>query len=108
MQDERSVMRKAEKAAGVIAMIAALIVLNGAWVNQHTWQNVSWRIAVAGILAMLAVIVETRLFGLLRPREDEGADVVPEFMRSGGETRFTDRGGVGDAETEVADARVQV
>jgi hypothetical protein len=77
-------MRTAERIAGVAAVIAALVVLNGAWVNQHNWQNVSWRVAMATLLVVLALVVEANPFGLSRrraPGEDEAA--VPEFLRTG-------------------------
>jgi hypothetical protein len=83
MQEPRTRMRTAEKVAGVIAVIAALVVLNGAWVNQHSFQNVSWRVAVAGLLVFLAVIVETKLFGLVRTREHSDDVTVPDFLRAG-------------------------
>jgi hypothetical protein len=79
-------MRTAERVAGVVAMIAALVVLNGAWVNQHSFQNVSWRVVVAGLLVVLAIIVETNAFGLLPPRERGEDAPVPEFLRAGGDT----------------------
>ena len=69
MREPRSGVRTAERVAGVVAVIAALVVLNGAWVNQHNWQNISWRVAMAGVLVVLAAVVET--------------NVVPEFMRAG-------------------------
>lgn len=82
MEDGPKGIRTAERIAGVIAVIAALIVLNGAWVNQHNWQNVPWRIAVAGLLVALAVLVETNAFGLLHPGRTRGADTpVPDFLR---------------------------
>jgi hypothetical protein len=84
MRDTRSHGRTAEKVAGVIAVIAALVVLNGAWVNQHNWQNISWRVAMAALLIAMAIVVETKMFGLIRPRqrgEEEAA--VPEFLRAG-------------------------
>lgn len=84
MRDTRSHARTAEKVAGVIAVIAALVVLNGAWVNQHTWQNISWRAAMAAMLVGLALAVETNAFGVLpsrRRREDEA--MVPDFLRAG-------------------------
>ncbi len=81
--DERQGIRTAEKVAGIVAIVAALVVLNGAWVNQHNWENVSWRVAVAAMLIVLAVAVETNAFGLLREREPEEAGTVPDFMRAG-------------------------
>ena len=81
MAEPRERMRTAERVAGVVAMIAALVVLNGAWVNQHSFQNVSWRVAVAGMLVLLMVIVETNAFGLLRTH-DRSDDAVPEFLRT--------------------------
>lgn len=81
---ERPGIRTAEKLAGVVAVVAALVVLNGAWVNQHNWENVSWRVAVAAVLVFLAIIVETNAFGLLRAREREEAVQVPDFMRISG------------------------
>ena len=82
MREERPGIRTAEKIAGIVAVVAALIVLNGAWVNQHNWQNVSWRVAVAALLVVLAIVVETNVFGLLRPREREEEAAVPDFMRA--------------------------
>ena len=82
MREPRSGVRRAEKIAGVVAVIAALVVLNGAWVNQHNWQNISWRVAVAGVLVLLAMIVETNAFGMLQSASHGDADAVPDFMRA--------------------------
>ena len=87
MQEPRARMRTAEKVAGVIAVIAALVVLNGAWVNQHSFQNVSWRVAVAALLVLLMVIVETSAFGLLRAHDRSEEAAVPAFMRISGEAQ---------------------
>ena len=87
MQEPRTRIQTAERVAGVVAMIAALVVLNGAWVNQHSFQNVSWRIAVAALLMLLMVIVETNAFGLLRVGERGDDAVVPEFLRIGSEAQ---------------------
>lgn len=81
MDEEPRGIRTAEKLAGIVAIVAALVVLNGAWVNQHSWENVSWRVAVAGILIVLAIGVETNAFGVLREREREQDGAVPDFMR---------------------------
>jgi hypothetical protein len=83
MREPRDTVRTAEKVAGVVAVIAALVVLNGAWVNQHSWQNVSWRVAVAALLIVLAIAVETNLLALLQRREIEEQSSVPEFLRLG-------------------------
>jgi hypothetical protein len=85
MRDTSSRARTAEKVAGVIAVIAALVVLNGAWVNQHTWQNISWRVAMATLLIAMALVVETKMFGLIRPRQrgEQEEVAVPEFLRAG-------------------------
>lgn len=83
MREPRSGVRTVERVAGVIAIIAALVVLNGAWVNQHNWQNISWRVAMAGVLVLLAAVVETNAFGLLPRRSPDEAEAVPEFMRTG-------------------------
>jgi hypothetical protein len=82
MHETRPGVRTAERVAGVIAIISALVVLNGAWVNQHTWQNVSWRVAMAAVLAGLAIVVETNVLRLLQSggRRQDGA-AVPEFLR---------------------------
>ncbi len=85
MREPRAGMRTAEKVAAIVAIIAALVVLNGAWVNQHSWQNVSWRIALAGTLVVLAIAVETNALGRLRLRDRDAETAVPEFLRSGGE-----------------------
>lgn len=82
MQEPRSGMRTAEKAAGVIAVVAALVVLNGAWVNQHNWENISWRVAIAAVLVVLAILVETNAFGFLRFSEREEDVALPDFMRN--------------------------
>ena len=84
MDDARQGMRRAEKLAGIVAIVAALVVLNGAWMNQHNWENVSWRVAVAAVLVFLAIIVETNAFGVLRARERKDALLVPDFMRFAG------------------------
>ena len=83
MREPRSGVRTAERVAGVVAVIAALVVLNGAWVNQHNWQNISWRVAMAGVLVVLAAVVETNAFGLLQPHRSAETNVLPEFMRAG-------------------------
>ena len=84
MQEQRSGIRTPEKVAGIVAVIAALVVLNGAWVNQHNWQNISWRVAMAAVLVMLAIVVETDAFGLLHPRAGRAAEAaVPDFLRAG-------------------------
>lgn len=83
MREPKSGVRRAEKIAGVVAVIAALVVLNGAWVNQHNWQNISWRVATAGVLGLLAMVVETGGFGLLPSRMRQEEDAVPEFMLAG-------------------------
>lgn len=83
MHETESGVRTAEKVAGIIAIIAALVVLNGAWVNQHTWQNVSWRVGVAAALVGLAIIVETNVLRLLKaPGRPEPGATVPEFLRT--------------------------
>mgnify|MGYP001612013752 CR=1 FL=1 len=83
MHETRSGVRTAEKVAGIIAIVAALVVLNGAWVNQHTWQNISWRVAMAAVLAALAIVVETNVLRLLQSRgRDEDGAAVPEFLRA--------------------------
>ena len=89
MTEPRTRMRTAERVAGVVAMIAALVVLNGAWVNQHSFQNVSWRVAVAALLVLLMVIVETNAFGLLRSRVRDDDAEVPEFLRAGSQVTET-------------------
>ena len=89
MAEPRTRMRTAERVAGVVAMIAALVVLNGAWVNQHSFQNVSWRVAVAALLVLLMVIVETNAFGLLRSRVRDDHAEVPEFLRAGSQVTET-------------------
>ncbi len=84
MHETRSGVRTAEKVAGIIAVIAALVVLNGAWVNQHTWQNISWRVAMAAVLIGLAIVVETNVLRLLQSRgRRPGEAEVPEFLRAG-------------------------
>lgn len=84
MRDTKSVVRTAEKIAGVIAVVAALVVLNGAWENQHSWQNVSWRMVMAAVLLGLAVIVQTSAVGILQRRHPDADDAsVPEFLRTG-------------------------
>lgn len=72
----------AEKIAGVVATVAALVVLNGAWQNQHNWENLSWRIVIAAVLLSLAVIVETHAVEALHQRwhrTDETS--LPDFLR---------------------------
>ncbi len=97
---ERAGIRTAEKLAGIVAVVAALVVLNGAWVNQHNWENVSWRVAVAGMLIVLAIIVETNAFGVLRQRERQDDAPVPDFMRMrSGETAMP-----AESESVLADA----
>ena len=86
MREQRSGVRRAEKISGVVAVIAALVVLNGAWVNQHNWQNISWRVATAAVLGLLAIVVETNAFGMLQARTSGEAEIVPEFMRAGDAT----------------------
>ncbi len=84
MQEARPGLRTAEKIAGIIAVVAALVVLNGAWENQHTWQNLSWRVGMAVMLLGLAVIVETNAVGVLQARLRRTGDTsVPDFLRAG-------------------------
>ena len=83
MHETRSGVRTAEKVAGVVAIVAALVVLNGAWVNQHNWQNISWRVAMAAVLVGLAIVVETNALRLLQSRgRRPGEAAVPEFLRA--------------------------
>ena len=83
MRDPRPVVRTAEKVAGIIAIVAALVVLNGAWENQHTWQNLSWRVAIAALLLALAVIVQTSAVGVLQARRQATVGTsVPDFLRA--------------------------
>ena len=85
MDDARQGIRRAEKLAGIVAIVAALVVLNGAWMNQHNWENVSWRVAVAAVLVFLAIIVETNVPRLLESRGRRADGVaVPEFLRADG------------------------
>ena len=80
--EAKPVVRIAEKVAGVIAVVAALVVLNGAWENQHTWQNLSWRVAMAAMLLGLAMIVQTSAAGVLQARLRRADDTpVPDFLR---------------------------
>ncbi len=102
MRESKSGLRRAEKIAGVIAVIAALVVLNGAWVNQHNWQNVSWRVAVAGVLVVLAMVVETGGFGLLPSHAPSANYAVPDFMLAGDAAPADAR--AGDASRADADA----
>jgi ABC-type Fe3+ transport system permease subunit len=82
MREARPAVRTAEKVASVIAVVAALVVLNGAWENQHTWQNLSWRVAFAAMLLGLAVIVQTSAVGILQARSRRTGDTpVPDFLR---------------------------
>ena len=104
MQEPRTRIRTAEKVAGVIAIIAALVVLNGAWVNQHSFQNVSWRVVVAGLLVFLAIIVETKLFGLLRTREHSDDAAIPDFLRAGGEAHVGELRSRREAEADAVGA----
>ena len=87
MRDPGAALQTAEKIAGIVATVAALVVLNGAWQNQHNWENVSWRVAIAGVLLVLAVIVESHAVELLQKRwwrADETS--VPQFLRAGEST----------------------
>jgi hypothetical protein len=100
MHEARGV-RTAERIAGVIAVVAALVVLNGAWQNQHTWQNLSWRVAIAAVLLGLAVVVETNAVGVLQARLRRAGDSsVPDFLRTG--PALEDRTGGDSARTEEA------
>jgi hypothetical protein len=84
MHEGRPAVRTAERIAGVIAVVAALVVLNGAWENQHTWQNLSWRVAMSAALLGLTVIVETNAVGILQARLRRTNDTaVPDFLRTG-------------------------
>lgn len=76
-------LRMLERAAGVIAVIAALVVLNGAWVNQHNWENISWRVAVASVLIALAILVEADVIGVVQSNARRGDERVPDFLRAG-------------------------
>ena len=83
MREPSTTVQTAERIAGVVASIAALEVLNGAWENQHNWENLSWRAAMAVVLFALAVIVETNALGVLQGRADAaGEALVPEFFRA--------------------------
>lgn len=106
MREQRSGVRRAEKISGVVAVIAALVVLNGAWVNQHNWQNISWRVATAAVLGLLAIVVETNAFGMLQARTSGEAEIVPAFMRTGEHATVSDglARDVSHADAEVVSA----
>lgn len=83
MREPGGAVQTAEKIAGVVAIVAALVVLNGALQNQHNWQNLSWRLAMAAVLLALAVIVETNALGMVQRARDDGEETsVPEFLRA--------------------------
>ncbi len=88
MRESPAALQLAEKVAAVVAIIAALVVLNGAWQNQHNWQNLSWRIAVAALLCALALMVETSALVALQRRRAHGEEAasVPDFLRPPGAT----------------------